>query len=370
MKATLTLKPAIAALTHLCRVAEKNSSKPILACVLMEADAEKRTLRMTATNYDMMLTLTLPADVQESGMALVSGIRLRDQFKTASETSANLSLDNKLWLTVETEGGTGRLPGVEVGLFPKEIGEVVPQGGLAYIGAPYLLDCFARTMTFSHSNETRKNLMGVHVSASAETGMRFTATDGHRLIRMPVDCEAEGKADMIVPRMSLDVLTKLKPPKGEVAELRWDEKNLTVAWAGMWFSMRLIEGQFPNVDPVIPVTDAPKALIPVKPFVAALEAIAKASPDKIKPVKLTINGQIALASERAEFGDVQRSAPCEYTGPEYVIGCNAVYVLAVLESLGADTVAMQSGAPLTPMLFTTDTMPGLQAVVMPLQIEW
>ena len=111
-------------------------------------------------------------------------------------------------------------------------------------------------------------------------------------------------------------------------------------------------------------------MIGVKRFIAALKAIAKASPDKIKPVKLTVNGQIALASERAEYGDVYRTAPCEYTGPEYAVGCNAVYVLAVLESLGAETVAMQAGGPLIPMLFTADTMPGVQAVVMPLRIEW
>ena len=135
---------------------------------------------------------------------------------------------------------------------------------------------------------------------------------------------------------------------------------------------RLIEGKFPNVDPVIPKENDKELLVNRERMMNALKIVSFMSSEKIKPVKMSIASDLLrLESERAEFGDVLDEVPVEYGGEEIKIGFNAKYLLDVLAVTGqTEKVRMKLKGSLNPCIIEVPEDTGFLSVVMPLRIEW
>ena len=140
----------------------------------------------------------------------------------------------------------------------------------------------------------------------------------------------------------------------------------------MELTTRLIEGRFPNVDPIIPRENDKKIEVDRERLLNSLEIVSVMSSDKIKPVKLSLSpGALRLESERAEYGDAADEIPVEYDGEPFQIGFNAHYLADVLRRANhGDAVKLELTGPLNPCLIHLPNDPSFLSVVMPLRIEW
>ncbi len=231
------------------------------------------------------------------------------------------------------------------------------------------------TIFAAQTNEARKNLMGVNLKMMEGSQSRWTATDGHRLaqVNKPVDNGGLSDApEIIIPRKALSEIRKVLDSAGDSVGLSFDERSLKLSTDTVDLTTRLIEGRFPNVDPIIPQDNDKKVEVDRERMLNSLKIVSLMSSEKIKPVKLSLNaGALRLESERAEYGDAVDEIPVEYAGEPLQIGFNARYLMDVLTIANhGDAVRLELNGPLNPCLIHLPNDPSFLSVVMPLRIEW
>jgi DNA polymerase-3 subunit beta len=199
--------------------------------------------------------------------------------------------------------------------------------------------------------------------------------DGHRLsqITHPVEVLAgSAPEDIIIPRKALVEIQKVLEIAGDEVEISFDERSLVLAGDNIVLMTRLIEGKFPNVDPVIPKENDKQVVVNRERLINALRIVSVMSNEKIKPVKFSLEpDRMRLESEPAENGKVSDEIPITYQGDTFDIGFNARYLLDVMQVLGGtDTVHLALKGSLNPCLINVPDDAAFLSVVMPLRIEW
>ena len=245
---------------------------------------------------------------------------------------------------------------------------------LVRISAPVLSQMIERTMYAASIDETRYNLNGVYFEVDAATEkIRLVATDGHRLAltERSVGADATGLASgVIIPRKGLAELKRLVDEEdADEVELGFEASSGLARRGGVTLVMRLIEGEFPNYQQVIPKDAEQKLTLPTEPLVRALRRVALLSAERSRAVKLELaESRLTISSSNPDLGEAQEEVDIDYAGDDIAIGFNAKYLIECLSALGAKEVqfALKDGnspAELRP----TDDADSL-AVVMPMRL--
>jgi DNA polymerase-3 subunit beta len=378
MKITIPKETLVKALELIAPITDKSSSKPILSNFLLravpESGGEPAHVELSATDYEISVTGKFPAQVEEQGTVCISARRALEICREFLTDQVAMNTDAQMWTIIsETQGGTRlRLPSVDVGLYPQMERSELPNG--FKLNSKELKRCIELTKFATQTNETRKNLTGVCIRIG-EGDAKFIATDGHRLaqvVKMVEIVKAKQPTEIIVPRRALEESEKvLGRAEGDV-EVAFDERMLMLTAGSVVLMTRLVEGKFPNVDPVIPRDSDKVVRVQRERMINALRKVSVMSSDKIKPVKLSLApGEIHLETERAEYGDVEDKFPAEYDGEEFNIGFNARYLQDVLSVAShAEHVEFHLKGALNPCLIKVPGDSSFLSVVMPLRIEW
>ncbi len=378
MKIIIDKGTLVHALELIAPITDKSSSKPILSNFLLKAVPETKGtpahIEFSATDYEISVTGTFPAEVTEEGTVCISAKRSLEISREFLTEQVAITTDAQMWATIsETAGGTRlRLPSVDIGLYPQMERTELPNA--FKMNCKELKRCIELTKFATQTNETRKNLTGVCVRIG-EGDAKFVATDGHRLAQVvkPVQVlKAKQPPEIIVPRRALEESEKvLSRAEGDV-EVAFDERTLVLTTGSIVLMTRLVEGKFPNVDPVIPRDSDKTVTANRERLINALRKVSVMSSDKIKPVKLSLSKDtLHLETERAEYGDVEDQFPVEYDGEDFQIGFNARYLQDVLGvATHGEQIQLQLKGPLNPCLINVPEDSTFLSVVMPLRIEW
>lgn len=375
MKLTIKKTTLVNALQVITPITDKSSSKPILSNFLLRAEGEgdEGRVQLSATDYELSITGEFPATVSEPGSVCISAKKVLDVCREFPAEEIEIAADEQLWVMLQGGPARLRLPSVEIGLYPQM--EVMDLPYAFTIKAGDLKQCIDLTLFATLANETRKNLMGVCLGLKEDRHANWVATDGHRLaqVRRAVETDASDETpEIIVPRKALAEMQRVLEGVEETVRVAFDERNLVLTTENTVLMTRLIEGKFPNVDPVIPKDNDKSVVVDRERMINALRIISYMSNEKIKPVKLSLEpAQLRLESERAEYGDVADELPVEYDGEAFKIGFNAGYLLDVLTKVTfAKQVEMKMKGALNPCLIKVPDDPSFLSVVMPLRIEW
>jgi DNA polymerase-3 subunit beta len=201
--------------------------------------------------------------------------------------------------------------------------------GTLGVEAGLLRTMVARTSYAMSQDESRPFLNGLYVQAKKQE-LRLVATDGHRLAlaRNAVDAGAEMAG--IVPRKAVQELTRVLG-SAERVDLAIGESKFFVRTEGFELVSKLVEGQFPNYEQVIPKSSPLKLVVEREPLLAAIRRVAVVADDRTRPVRLTATeGQVRLSAQSQELGEAEETLPADYHGDELAIGFNARYVLDAL----------------------------------------
>lgn len=378
MKLTIDKTQLVSALQIVTPITDKSSSKPILSNFLLEAQVGdgEGVVKFSATDYEISLRGEFPARVSEPGSVCISAKKVLEVCREFLSDEIAVSSDDQLWVTLEGGPSRLRLPSVDIGLYPQMEAPTLPNR--FSIAAGELRRCIDMTIFATMTNETRKNLMGVCLRIMDGSNAQWIATDGHRLAQVikaveGVQTNGAGEApEVIVPRKALVEMQRVLERHDGTVEVAFDERNLLLDAGKIVVMTRLIEGKFPNVDPVIPRDNDKSVRVDRERMMNALKIVSFMSNEKIKPVKMSLAPDLLrLESERAEYGDVADELPVEYEGEELKIGFNAKYLLDVLSvTSAADQVEMKLKGALNPCLIQLPEDSSFLSVVMPLRIEW
>ena len=365
----------ISALQNVISVIDKSFTKPILSNFMiqtLENEGEQGMVEFSATDYELSIIERIPAQIKTSGSICINAKRVFDITREFRAEEIHIRSTEQLWVQITCGASELRLPSVEVGLYPQPKFEELNQQ--LKISALDLAQCIDLTLFASQTNESRRNLMGVALSMTEDQRTRWQATDGHRLAQViqPVEEMNFGEVtEIILPRKALMEIRKVCDLMGEMVDITFDERVAQFSGNRIHFKTRLIEGKFPNCDPIIPKDNDLRATIHRENLIHSLRIVSAISTEKLRPVKLNLEAnQLKLESEKTEFGEASDEFTVNYDGKPFEIGFNTRYLLDVLNVMKSEEILMEFKNSMSPSVIREPNNDIFLSVLMPLRTEW
>jgi DNA polymerase III subunit beta len=231
---------------------------------------------------------------------------------------------------------------------PREDFPTLPESG----GAPSatlpraaLREMVAKTQFAITGEDTRYFLNGALFVLRPES-MSLVATDGHRLALVTVARDAKGNKDAdevraILPKKTLGELARLLQEGDDDIRYERGENHLFFDVAGRLLISRMIDGQFPAYERVIPKGNEKHIEFERDRLTNAVKRVALLSNERSRAVKIQIDkGKVDVTSSSPDLGEAKETLPVEYAGPPLQICFNAQYVLDFLSAVSTDVVSL------------------------------
>jgi DNA polymerase-3 subunit beta len=314
-------------------VVEKKATIPILSNLLLEAEADR--VRLSATDLELGIYSKFAARVKKQGAGTIPARRLVEIVRSLPEAEVRLKMLENHWFQLTCERSSFKLVGMARDNYP--FLPVVPSS-LASIPAGALATVIRRTSFAVSSEESRYTLNGALLLLKPET-LAMVATDGHRLALAEADVKVGGVSNelrILVPRKAMSELEKLLSGAGdETMEFSKDDSHLFFSVGDRILIARLLTGQFPNYEAVLP-KDTPRIVeLDRDGFGSALRRVALLADERSHAIKLQLdNGRLNLSSTSGEYGEAQESIDTNYQDVAMEIGFNYQYLLDFLGVLG------------------------------------
>lgn len=376
MHAVVSKRDFIRILARCQGVADKKSTMPVLANVLVEADSEGH-LRLTATDLYLGISGQIDARVETAGSIAVDAKDLFDRVKAMPDGNISLSLQNAGAVVIRAEGQARRytIKGIAGSEFPS-----LPQPATDSIEMLVPTEAFASLIAKTHfsiaTDDTRPHLNSALFQWEGER-IRMVTTDGHRLSKMEVTVpERSQEASMLIPLKGIQELKRLceEARSDGVAEITLLKSGPSAFFRvpHMQLGIKLVEVQFPPYGQVIP-SSTQHQIVASRALVAdAVRAVSLAASDRTGGVKMTMcENVMRFSSESPESGDGFDEVPVEFSGTEFTVGFNAAYVLHVLGCIEQDDIVLGLSGELDPATIQPSPQPEgseFLAVIMPMRI--
>ena len=381
MELTLAKKDLVKLLSRMQGVAERKSTMPILANVLLAVEGPN-ALRVAATDLYLSIAAKMSAEISKGGSVAVSAKDLLERVKMMPEGPIFMATQDNAAMTLKAQGTARRytLRGMP--------GDDFPPIPLPAEGAPTLaLDVavlaklIAKTHYSISTDETRAHLNSALFEWDGDL-VRMVTTDGHRLSKMEVRVTGrQASATMLIPLKAIQELRRLcdeaaadtgKDAKdASKAEIQITQSGSSAFFqtGGTTFSVKLVDAQFPPYSQVIPQSSDKKVHVPRGAFSDALRAVSIAASERTGGVKLALTkGKMRISSESPDTGDGSDEVPIDYAGESITIGFNARYFLDVLGGLEGDEVILGLSGELDPAVIRPASDEQFLAVIMPMRI--
>jgi DNA polymerase-3 subunit beta len=329
MKFTIQREQLLRPLQLVTGVVERRQTLPVLANLLIKAS--EGGLEITGTDLEVELVATCEATVDQPGEATLPARKLADIWR---------SLGEGVTVTVGVEGDkavvrSGRsrfsLATLPAGDFPKVPGgEADTRFELAQTQLRNLIDDVAFAMA---QQDVRYFLNGMLLEVTSEH-TRVVATDGHRLAMSTSEHGNAGvgsRVQAIVPRKGVLEMARLLDGESDTVELQLGSNHLKVTAGPFTMTTKLIDGQFPDYEKVIPA-DGSRFLIGDRETLRhAFQRASILSNEKYRGVRLIVAPeQLTIQANNPEQEEAEEIVAVEFNGDELEIGFNVSYLLDVL----------------------------------------
>jgi len=321
-------------------IVERKNTIPILANVLLEAKDDH--VRLAATDLEVGLRGVCPASVGKPGSLTLPAKKFFEIVKELPETEIRIEEEKSGAVKVAADRFESRMQTLPKDDFPTlpELGEA--DGAL--INRKALREMVTKTQFAITGEDTRYFLNGA-LFVLRHDGMALVATDGHRLALVTAAREGDSKAEeqrTILPKKTLSELGRLLAEgDGDVTFAR-GENHIFFEIDGRLLVSRMIDGQFPAYERVIPKNNDKRIEFERDRFQSAIRRVALLSNERSRAVKFSIeSGRVEIASHTPELGEAREQIAVEYSGPALSISFNAQYVLEFLNAVGTDSIAVE-----------------------------
>lgn len=323
-------------------IVERKNTIPILANVLI--DAKDGEVQLIATDLEVALRSHCEAKVIKKGVLTLPAKKFYEIVRALPETEVRISED-KNGVRVEADQFTSRIQTLPREDFPA----LADPGGIAQTRLPAaaLRVMVAKTQFAITGEDTRFFLNGALLILRSDS-MSLVATDGHRLALVTVKRtggDASGKdeeeARVILPKKTLLELGKLLDDGNDDIHYERGENNLFFEVGGRMLISRMIDGQFPAFERVIPKDNDKDVEFERDRLTSAVKRVALLSNERSRAVKVRIDkGKAEVTSSSSEFGEASEQVSVDYFGSPLAISFNAQYVLDFLNVVETDVVVM------------------------------
>ncbi len=221
------------------------------------------------------------------------------------------------------------------------------------------------------TDETRASLNGILIEGTDDGRLRVVATDGHRLamVDRPVDGATSGSG-AIVPRKAVVEFRKILESGEDDIDLIIGEGVAYVIRGPVEMSMRLIEGEFPDYNQVVPKKSTKVAKVDAASLLAGLRRVSIVSSERTKGVKFELSkGKMELSTINPDVGEGSEDVEVDYGGSTVSVGFNARYLIDLLSVLSGETeVQVGLNDEVSPGVISIADEPQYRYIVMPMRL--
>lgn len=375
MKVRIGRDELLTGLQRVQGVVEKRNTMPILSNILLEAKQDGAEI--VATDLEIGMRGLYKATVMQPGGVTVSARKLYEIIKELPAGEIELTSGENNWTTISAGKSQFKIVGLPSAEYPAL--PTIDREGLIPLSGTGLLELIRKTLFAAGDNDARYILNGLLVTliiTDKKTALRLVGTDGHRLAVAEQEVGKAGKGSpqeikAIIPKKAAQEIRRLLEEGGSDGEpLIGFTKNLMIfRKSGLLMTSRLMEGNYPNYQQVIPKEGGKKITVNRAELESALRRVSVLSKDKANAVKVTFApGGMTLFSSSPDYGEATEELAATYDGEALNTGFNARYLLDVFSVMDGETISLQMDTPLSPCLIQETESPGFKCVVMPIKI--
>ncbi|MCI0505279.1 MAG: DNA polymerase III subunit beta [Gammaproteobacteria bacterium] len=369
MRFTVQRENILKPLQFVIGVVEKRQTLPVLSNVLIEA--KDNTLSFTATDLEVEIVASVQLDISEKGLITLPARKFVDICRALPEDS---KVD--VWLDAEKDrvvirSGRSRfnlatLPATD---FPN-IEEVKGQTNFT-IPQSVLKNLIEKTQFSMAQQDVRFYLNGLLLEVSDQV-IKAVATDGHRLsyCERDVDVAPKSRIQVILPRKGVVELAKLLEDSETLAEVIIGTNHIRVNLPNVQFTSKLVDGQFPDYERVIPKHGNKEVITNRELLRSALVRTSILSNEKYRGIRIRLQpGLLQAQAHNPEMEEAEEEVEVSYQGDNLEIGFNVNYLMEALAAIPGESVKMIYADPNSScLILPVNENVGCKYVVMPMRL--
>lgn len=329
------------------RAISTRTTMPILSYVLLET--LKTGVKLTATDLEMAIQVEIDAEVRSGGQLTLPARILTEIVGNLPEATVEIKAnEGTTQAEITSEHSNFEILGLPAGDFP-----IMPKTGEDSVGAidaETLRTMIRQTIFAVSADETRPFLTGVYVLMEG-TDVRFVATDGGRLAlrKASLPSPAKQKAGVIVPAKTMQELARaLGAVEGDV-QMAMADNQLLFSVPGLRVYSRLISGQFPNYQQVIPQEFKQRIRVDTDRLLRAVRRASITARDSANVVRLSAKSKnLTITSNTPEVGKAREDVEVAAEGETVEAAFNARYLIDCLNNIDAAELFFELTGPLSP----------------------
>jgi len=246
---------------------------------------------------------------------------------------------------------------------------------LVKIPAAIIENLIRKTKFAISMEESRYTLNGGLLILKPDT-LAMVATDGHRLALAETDHKLtglNGEVKVLIPKKAMDEVEKLSSAAGSDAHIEFakDESHLFFQVGHRLLISRILTGQFPNYEAVLPRDNNKNVVIERAELSDAVRRVSQLADQRSHAVKLAVSKEgIEISASSPEYGEAKESIEKEFKGEPIAIGFNSSYMLDFLGAAADGPISIelkdeQSAGQMRPL---ADESYRYRYIIMPMRI--
>jgi len=351
-------------------VVERKTTIPILSNLLVEARGSH--LHITATDLELSVRTLCEAKVKKEGAGTIPAKKLLELVRLLPEGEIKIRLLENHWVEIVSDKKKYKLVGMAKENFPAL--PAMPHT-LVKIPAAILENLIRKTKFAISMEESRYTLNGGLLILKPDT-LAMVATDGHRLALAETDHKLtgfSGEVKVLVPKKAMDEVEKLAASAAEDVSIEFakDESHLFFQVGHRLLISRILTGQFPNYEAVLPRDNNKTVVLERAELTDAVRRVSQLADQRSHAVKLSVSTDgIEISASSPEYGEAKENIDKDYKGDPIAIGFNSSYMLDFLTAAADGPVSIelkdeQSAGQMRPL---ADESYRYRYIIMPMRI--
>jgi DNA polymerase-3 subunit beta len=301
-----------------------------------------------------MITSMELQNTSDSGVISVPARLLIDTLKEFPEQPLTFDINPEtLAIVITTENGQFTIVGQRGADFPQLPSIKEDKKTSLQIQADTLEGAIISTLFATADDELRPVMNGIYLDIAPDD-ITFVASDAHKLVRYKrMDIKAQINSSFILPKKPASLIKNLLVKEKENVLVEVDDKNAFFTLSNHKLVCRLVEGNYPSYNSVIPTDNQNKLIIDRIKFLNTLRRVSVFSNQASNLVKLHLTGnQLTVSAQDIDFSiSAYERIACQYEGDEMDIGFKSVFLIEILSNLQSSDVVVELSDPSRAGLF-------------------
>jgi len=372
MKLSLLQENLNLALTNVSRFVSSKSQLPILNNILLSTDSGR--LKLSATNLELSINYWVGAKIEEEGSITIPSKEITEFVSYLPIGKLDLSLKDNNLLTLssdKTESNFTTIPATDFPVFPS-----LNSHSAFEIDLDILTQAISQ-IAFSAALDDSRPILTTILCQFTKNNLTLVATDGFRLsfknIKLvnTLDLKTDKPITFLIPAKSLIEVTKLaKNNKKIKIGLTDDEHQVVFVLDDIELVSRLVEGDYPDYQKIIPDSYSTKVFINRDDFLQSVKIVSVFAKESANVVKINIkSNSLELSANAPQIGQNKASVDARVEGENIEIAFNYKFLIDFLTICKSPEILIELNENLTPGFFHDQSDPSFTHIIMPVRLQ-